>query len=55
MFPQVYYIAIMTANLNFPDNCLRILSADCVQLRAEIERDIFYNASERLFLTLQII
>ena len=46
----------MTANLNFLENCLRILSrGDSGQLRTEIEKNLFSDISERFFLKFQSV
>ena len=42
----------MTANLNFLGNAF---TADRGQLKTELERNIFSNTSERLFLMLQTV
>ena len=45
----------MAPNLNFLENCLRILPADRGKLTDEIERIVFSNALKRLILTLQSV
>ena len=52
VFVQIYYIGIMTANLNFLENTFTV---DRGQLKTELERNIFSNTSERLFLMLQSV
>ena len=52
VFLQVYYVGVMTANLNFLENTF---TADRGQLKTELERNIFSNTSERLFLMLQTV